>query len=232
MPIAVANITGYNFDAAATTHNCLLTATINANDILLAVCSFDGTVTITVSGWTDEGSLGAGGGTDPTAKCFTLRASGTEGGTTVDFATSASEPGGVIIYRITGGYSIGAVANAVEIAQGVAITDPPDPPNLTPSWGAKENLWIATAHGLSTDVPTAAPTNYGSFTSAGSFPLVGSSDAAIYSAHRILNAASEDPGAFTGGITRTATIAVRPDEPKAMVMPLRTTRIINRRNFR
>lgn len=82
----------------------------------------------------------------------------------------------------------------------------PNPPSYSPSWGALDTLWIATASATGNAIPSAAPTNYTLVQSSATVgPTVGIG-------HRQLNAASEDPGAFAGfsGTWNSAVIAVSP----------------------
>jgi len=96
--------------------------------------------------------------------------------------------------------------NAFEFANSSGVSDPsPDPPSLTPTWGAKDTLWIAMC-GNDNDAVTAGPASYSSFTA------VSESDANMGFAYRELNAATEDPGAFTisGDEWNAMTFAVEP----------------------
>jgi hypothetical protein len=74
-------------------------------------------------------------------------------------------------------------------ANGVSSASP-DPPNHTPAWGAKDTLWIAMC-GADNDAITDYPTGYSGNTA------VSEPDANLGVAYRELNAASENPGAFT-----------------------------------
>lgn len=102
-------------------------------------------------------------------------------------------------------------AHSTSAPEGAAVsgnsTDP-DPPSLTPSWGAEDTLWLAVVEIDDVTVPTAAPTNYGNFeTIAGA-----TSSASQALATRALNAATENPGVFTMTTEqwRAQTIAIRP----------------------
>jgi hypothetical protein len=204
----VESITPTDFDLDGTTHNVTLPTPISAGDLLLALCAFDLTVTYTTpTGWHDFGEFHADD--NPATRIFGLIAVGTEDGAVVNFATDASERGGITVYRISGTHDV--IADVVEFS-GLDIASPIDPPSLTPSWGADDTLWIVAAANSSSSAssPTAAPASYGSFTAAGSLPLTGGSDAAVWSAHRQANTATENPAAFTGGTGYAVTIAVQP----------------------
>lgn len=90
---------------------------------------------------------------------------------------------------------------------GTSASGQPDPPAYTPTYGQKDTLWIAAASATGNAIPTAAPTNYTGLVQASALagPTVGTGT-------RQLNAASEDPGAFTGfsGTWYSATLAVPP----------------------
>jgi hypothetical protein len=70
----------------------------------------------------------------------------------------------------------------------------PDPPNLTPSWGAKDTLWFAVSQSYGGYTVNAYPTNYTD--GRVDFPNF-SANCTIGTAVRELNAASENPGTFT-----------------------------------
>lgn len=99
---------------------------------------------------------------------------------------------------------------AASVAHGSTIN--PDPPSLTPSWGAADTAWHAGSciDGGLADA-TAFPANYTlnqSNTNTGGSGAISSA-----TARRELNAASENPGTFTYDSSDTAvawTIAVRP----------------------
>lgn len=105
----------------------------------------------------------------------------------------------------------GANASAPEVAIATGTSTTPDPPNLSPSWGADDTLWIvACAVDASVNI-TAYPTNYSSNQSVANSGGTGGVSLAV--ATRELNAASEDPGTFTLPSSRpwvAFTIAVRP----------------------
>jgi hypothetical protein len=89
----------------------------------------------------------------------------------------------------------------------------PNPPSLTPSWGADDTLWIAGLFADDSNAPlpvTSWPTNYAD-NQTQQYSNTSACDQAL--ATRGLNAASEDPGTFTMTKTETwsaVTVAVRP----------------------
>jgi hypothetical protein len=89
----------------------------------------------------------------------------------------------------------------------------PNPPSLTPSWGAADTLWLAvTGWSEGTITASAFPTNYTN-TGQNGTGVAGSEGVSIGWGFRELNAASEDPGTFTLGSAANwvaFTIAIRP----------------------
>lgn len=202
----VVSTTGLYDRVNSTTHNVPMPAIVDSGDLLLALTSADGTGTInTPSGWTQLYTTTAG---QSRTNAFYKFASGTEDGTTVNFTTGASEILTATVYRITG---------ALSIESGTAATSTsanPNPPSLTPSWGAKDTLWIsfaATDNGYIR--PTVYPANYTHGRWDGDTYSSSTSYSMTASARRYLNAISEDPGTFTlssSDAWSANTIAIRP----------------------
>ena len=88
-----------DFGSDATSHAANMPATVNSGDLLLAVVAFDssGTTLTRPSGWTTIAFVGG----DPVAEIYGKVADGSEGGTTVDFATSNVQRGSVHVLRIS-----------------------------------------------------------------------------------------------------------------------------------
>jgi hypothetical protein len=158
---------------------------------------------------------------------YAKTADGSEGGGTVNFQFPVSATMRVWVYRITAGSWRGLVA-AIEGtgASHDTVGQDPDPPSLTPSWGADDNLWV-----ISGGVRSAAGTTV-------SYPSGysnGDSNAFIaFVANRELNATTEDPGVFdidgaNAGFS-AVTVAIRgaPATPSSQMLwenaPLRKRR--------
>lgn len=139
---------------------------------------------------------------------------GTEGfdgtGDTITITLSTADFASYTSYRIT---NHGGAVEASEIIAGFA--NGPDPPPLSPSWGALDTLWIAvmTAEygepiegggGASVNYPAAYTDGVGYY----------QFETGIWSARREWNAATEDPGWFTdfAGLQAVVTIAIKPGE--------------------
>jgi hypothetical protein len=184
----VQSITGSQFNVAATSHLVSMPATVNAGDLLL--CFIDvstGTVT-TPTGWTLVTS-GAHGGGAGSFLCYAKAAAGTEGGTTVDFVTSANATAAAQVYRITrwnGSVGSGILAG---FTTGGGASVNPDPPLLTGF--LDRDLWIAAEGTLGAPTISAYPASYTNGTQS-----LGTGNQ-VASARRVLYAASENPGAFT-----------------------------------
>jgi hypothetical protein len=206
----VASAVRESFAGLATSHAVDMPATVNSGDLLIVhFTNFNATFTVTTpGGWTQLFS----NGNPPSGLrvgAYYKIAAGTEDGTTVDFVTSDLCQAISHTYRITNWHGT-TPPEVGTIATGTSTT--PDPPTLTPSWGAVDTLWIA-CYGLqfaSANEPT-APTNYMNRTWGQSDS--GGSTVGGATATRELNATSDNPGTFTSDISDdwgANTIAVRP----------------------
>ena len=106
-----------------------------------------------------------------------------------------------------------AHATQTPAAAGLAhTTSAPNPPNLTPSWGPANNLWVAAcaSEASHASVVTGVPASYTDLLV--TLSPFGSDTGSLATATRVLTAASEDPGPFSSGTTDercVATVAVR-----------------------
>lgn len=171
-------------------------ASIVAGRLLLALSASaaNEAATTAVSGWTKLAATQKTSGT-ATLAVFAKIAAGSDTGSVTGSTAS----------RAVTTYQIGSWSGILsDIALSVVDVTTEDPPALTPSGGARDYLWIAAVR--SAAAPTAAPTNYTTLiTATGTGTSVGS-------ATRNLNAASDNPGVFTGTASSplAATIAVAP----------------------
>lgn len=201
-----------NFDTSVTSMPVTLPATINSGDLLIALVEVRNSGTWTKpTGWSDISTLSQlGGGSVGRLNGFYKISDGTEAGTTPTWTASTGTTAVWQSIRVTSWH--GTTPPEAATASGDATNA--NPPSLTPSWGADDDLWIAVAGNAATGDTTgftAAPTNYGSLQSNGASS--GGSTANIATGTRQLNATSEDPGTFTPSSNRfwtAATIAVRP----------------------
>ena len=218
----VASRTATSFSSTSgTSHNVNMPATVNAGDLLLMFfASFSGGIGATTlgaapSGWTKVAETD---GSRCQSALFMKVADGTEDSTTVNITTSPGRSAVAHVLRITGWY--GALSGVEQAVATSTSNHQPDPPNLTPSWGAKDTLWIASyCVGDDNATFTTAPTNYTN----GQGDISGASvnnSAEVGTAYRELNATSEDPGAFTLSETEIGnsyTVAIRPVDVQTLV---------------
>jgi hypothetical protein len=207
----VASVTETVFGTDTTDHYVDMPATVNVGDLLIALFINDGDATVTTpSGWSLLASNNQG--TEVRLSVYYRIAAGTEGGTTVNFVTSASQEAAAQVYRITDwqGTTPPEISTA---ATGTSAA--PDPTFLDPTgWGVSNTLWLAVAgqdRGDQTGT-LAYPISYTNGISTLSSSTT--SSCRILSARRVLlTAASENPGPFTIPVTEqwvAFTIAVRP----------------------
>lgn len=138
----VLSLTPSAFNSAATSHHVDMPSSVSVGDLLIAIVGSDGSnansVVSTPAGWTQIhttfNSSTSNRGTD-----FYRIADGTEGGTTVDFATAAADELAAIVIRIAAGSYSGTPEGAIQVT---SSSINPAAPTATPSWGADENLWI------------------------------------------------------------------------------------------
>jgi hypothetical protein len=123
-------------------------------------------------------------------------AEGNEGGTTVTLTTAFPTRGVAQVFRITGWHG---TLDGIEVSDEVfASSGNPNPPAITPSWGAQNTLYIAAHYTYffpgSLPTQSAIPPGYAD----GEFIAVdaGEGAASIGTAMRQAAVTSEDPGAF------------------------------------
>jgi hypothetical protein len=208
---AVASVTETAFDTATTDHYVDMPATVNAGDLLIVLFTNDRNASVTTPGGWSLLASDANGANHVRLSAYYKIAGGIEGGTTVNFVTSASEEAAAQVYRITDWHG----TTPPEISTAATGTSTrPDPASLDPAgWDVSDTLWIAVAGQDRGDQsgPTAYPASYTDGTSTLSSDGTGS--CRTHSARRVLAAASEDPGAFTIPVSEqwvAFTIAVRP----------------------
>lgn len=166
------------------------------------------------SGWTEFASVDGPSGNGRFAAAY-RNLDGTEGfsgtGDTVTVTVPLTDGSSHATILIEAGtYDQGTAPEVTTVSQATTGTDP-DPPNHTPAGGALDYLWIAAGGADGNVTFTGYPTNYGSnqVTDAGGY----AGGTAIGMATRQLNAASENPSAFTISVAeqRTAmTVSIKP----------------------
>jgi hypothetical protein len=206
----VQSVTRGNSNTNATSRNVTLPATINANDVLIALFANDGDATVTwdnttAGTWTLLFSTASGVAARLTA--YWKVADGTEDGAVLSIDTSAIERSAWHIYRISGAQSVEAGTAAT------GTSTAPNSPSLTPSWGSADTTWLTVfASDNQTADPTDGPTNYTTNDIYDDAP--NAAGVGVGSSYRDNAASSEDPAAWTiaASLAWVAnTIAVRPD---------------------
>lgn len=199
-------VTSTPFTSATTAHNVAMPATVSSGDLLLMIFGCRGGVVTVPDGWT---RFGGDWTSNPQCQFHALYkvATGSEGGTTVNLETSTPARAIASVIR----YQSGTFSGAPEISALYSATSgDPNPPALTPSWGAANTQWIPcfVQAGNSLTVSTYPyPDNNGSV-NAGSTSGIGAGWCTVDYA-----GASLDPGSFDSSSSSTrvaATIAVRP----------------------
>jgi P22 tail accessory factor len=197
----------------ATAWTLALPATVSAGDLLLAFASVDDGTSAGVTWdntthgtWTQLFSFDRS--TAVKGVCYAKVAAGTEGGGSLSLTISTTQRGVMRSYSVQDWFGALAGVEVATSSQGGANANPP---SLTASWGAVDNLWLAyAANDGSTSTATVYPTDFGlnqATQGAGGGP--GAADAI---AMRNSATATQDPGAFTNSSsgTVTATIVIRP----------------------
>lgn len=196
------------FATSVTSMPVNLPPAIVAGELLIAHVGVRNPGTWTVpSGWVLLEEKIGGGSVGETGVWYKV-ADGTEGATatwTAGTATTAAWQ----VRKITNWH--GTTPPEHTSANG-DFTTAPNPPSLSPSWGADDTLWLALAGSSATAMNfTAAPTNYTGLASTVASTGGGASNAG--SAIREANTGTEDPGLFTTSQNRwwaTFTVAVAP----------------------
>jgi len=206
----VASVTETAFGTDTTDHYINMPVTVNEGDLLIVFFTNDGIAAVTKpAGWTELASDKRG--IAVRLSVYYKIAVGDEDGTTVNFVTSAAEQAATQVYKITNWH--GTTPPEISTAA-TGISTAPNPASLDPAgWDVEDTLWIAAAgqdrgDQSGTTVYPASYTDGTSTLSAHSWQ-----SCRTLSAHRVLTAASEDPGAFTIPISDewvAFTITVRP----------------------
>jgi len=188
-PVVAASATT-NDTVASTTANVNLPAGIVAGNLLLLYLTVTNpgstNPVITVpSGWTQLQA--AAFGSSSRGAVFWKFASGSEGAT-VSIVTAALATRTSVALRITGN-DLTTPPQWNGASEAGVPTKKPNPPNLTPSWGAKQTLWIAAAHVSNNVGIDGLPSNFEN-------PIGTSGANGTRIATREINALSQNPTEF------------------------------------
>lgn len=199
---------GAQYNTAGTnaiSHAVEYPAGISSGDLLVLFVHVDGSGSIIwPAGFTELYQTAASGNSHRSGAAYRI-ANGMESGDAT--VVTASEQATARIWRITDWH--GTTPPEVGTAATGSSANP-DPPSLTPSWGAADTLWIATCGVNGGPGSTSYPSGYND--NQETAQTGGSGAAGGAQASRNLNATSEDPGTFTtanNGWTANV-IAVRP----------------------
>ena len=203
-----------SFSTATTSHAVAMPSTVNAGDLLLVAFFADNDYADedvpAPSGFTLVGSWTWMNGSTPRGGIWAKAAAGTEGGTTVDFATTSTAEGYAHCLRLSGWG--GTVATDIDVGTIVyGSSDTIDMEPVTAGWGSDDNLFLVTLGHHAEDAITANPSGYTTVATGDSgsgTPLV-----AGRTASQEVAAATDDPGSFTlSGYRRYAgwTLVVKP----------------------
>lgn len=194
----VASVTQTSFGTASQSHNVALPGTLDEGDLLLVLFTSRGTSTVTTpAGWTELWSESSGSGGEAVRfSGYAKVAAPGDGGSTVNFQTSASQQAAAQVYRVSKGDWRGALEGGISVAEpAVGQTVLLDPPMLSTDWGRNKALWIACAgHGNDTALAE-SPVSYEETqrTSSGS----STGNCTTLSARRAQEVAGVDPNPFT-----------------------------------
>ena len=212
-PVVQTRATSRQTSTVTTAQVVTLPASIASGDLIIVCVTGGATGTFTWPGsWVEIADRDEVTGEQENMTVGYLAASGGE--TTVTVTSSANMRTTHVSMRISGAEVPSTQAPEIAITSGTA-TDDPDPPNLTPTGGSKDYLWIACAG--SANGAAYSPNYPGSYVSGQEIESGGTttSHTLAGSAERTLTAASENPGTFVHSDAGTrdwvaATIAIHP----------------------
>lgn len=203
--------TNQSATGSSNSYNASLPSGLTSGDLILLFVSGSDNGATTINQPTDWNTLynDVGPGDQRRAICYYKTSNGSEGAT-VNITANRTIAWATTSYRISTGTWQGT-PEAGTAATGTSAN--PDPPSLSPSWGAASGtLWIAAEHDACTSatVPT-PPTNYtDQLRDRATDGTNGAAQCAT--ARRFIAAASQDPNTFTIGISgawTANTVAVR-----------------------
>ena len=212
----VAAVSGGNNASDSKQHTVNLPDGIQSGDLLLVFFAADGYPTITFpGGWTQ---LFQTANSSYVAFGAWYRIADGEEGATITVETSTWEMSAHTSYRITG-YSGTPEA-------GISATSNsswPDPPSLTPTWGAEDTLWFACEGNDHQYSVSSYPTNYADGRNDIASPSTG---CGVGTCRRELNAVSENPGTFTIAASEQWVANIIAIQPILVTVPTVTTQAV------
>lgn len=188
------SVTNTPVGTASTTHNIAMPAVVSAGDLLLCQFSIPSNAVITTpAGWTLERLLV--NSTSVSSAWYSKVAAGTEGGTSVNWATASSVQAIGTVHQIEAG-TFGAGLLSVFAASGSSMA--PQSPEIPIPWGSTQNTILAGfGSQFNMQGPPTYPTGYSGGDWAASDATTGTSVVASNaSAIKTATVASEAPPAF------------------------------------
>lgn len=207
----------------------------NRGDLYLSIVAFSsasGAIGVQApSGWSIQATA-VQGSTNLLVVVYARKATGSD--TEVNFATSQSDALAISHTYVIASWSnrdLGAVdGDGVESSSATGTSVSPDPPSLAPSWGSRTTLWFSVAARADTtavDDVSASPALYVDnelSTDTGTGPGLG-----LVTSWRQVEAASENPGAYTLAGSEDWAALTLAIEPAPIVRVGSMTRTTNRR---
>lgn len=137
-PVVAAVVTSTQ-TANSSNHSHALPSGIASGHLLVMGCQVDAASAVTpASGWTQLEEVNAPASTNTGYIQYRV-ADGGESTPFVAFTTGATERSACVTYRITGQAGSSFIESA---SAAIASANPINPPSLTASWGALNNLWL------------------------------------------------------------------------------------------
>lgn len=194
---------------AVTTHTVSLPASIAAGDLLILFLAINQrAVSSAPSGYTQLVNTAYAGTDTAGGACYYKVADGSEG-STITFGTAVTSRSAHLSLRITG-------AGTPEAAEGTAdASTTVDPPNLTPSGGSKNYLWLAAAALCRYQTISSYPSGYTGGETRNTGTANNNGHASIQIARLAAAAASENPGVFTFGSSSLSAVSMTISVPPA-----------------
>lgn len=190
------SVTTGSSQASVTSRTVSLPATINPGDVLLAIIVVQGTGVIawdhvTAGGWNFLHDDIEGVASSNRLAAYWKVADGTEDGLNLTIVTSEAVYTAWHIYRYSNASSVECgIANTAN-----GLTQQPNPPPITPSWGAHDNAWLVA-------IGTYLAMSYSPSSPYGSFPVFTNANQVGLNTGRAspdFNAATHDPGIWSVG---------------------------------
>jgi hypothetical protein len=190
----VESITHTGISTAASAQDIDMPSSVAEDNLLLMMLAYDGSgsAPTTPTGWT--GLINSNSNSSGRMLVY-KQAAGDEGGTSVSVTLGATAACAATVYEISGW-------NDLEYEDGIGnptytVDSSPNPPSLSPSWGAADTLWIAGVMAVDDNGTfNTAPSNYTNLEQIAAGAAVNAS-AEVGSARRERNIATEDPGTFS-----------------------------------